>query len=492
MEFFEASGNWIVALGKTLVHSLWIGLLLLSALKITLQFIPGRYSLFRYRMATVSLFVFIVMIMAVFFILYAPLQDLPGNPQPTIYIPLLLPSIHGFSISSGGSHVMLICTVSCYIYFTGILVMLIRSVLSFSLIRKIKREGIAIQGEWYNRFLQIKLRLGIRKSVTLLESNSLNVPALVGLLKPAIIVPAGMFTHLSMDQAETILVHELYHLKRLDFLVNIIQLFVEGLFFYNPAVWAISRIIRSERENCCDDQVLQSCEDPLVYARALFQLAGHHQQLHQLIPGAGGRDQFQLLSRIKRILKQTAMKTNIREKLFSFMLLAGGMIILITVSAFSSGFSITRHQDSRQEVGPSPIAAYAIPLEKAVLAQDTLPKADQRDLEKIDEKDLERAKEEALESIDWEKIKKDMEAAKLEALESIDWEEIKRDMEAAKLEALESIDWEEIKRGYGGHRPKLRNHWNRIDWEDDKEIEASMEEVDWIAIRKEIEGDGRV
>lgn len=95
-----------------------------------------------------------------------------------------------------------------------------------------------------------------------MESGIITVPALVGYIKPVILVPAGMLSNLSVSQVETILMHELYHLRRFDAIANMIQLLIENIFFYNPAVWAISNIIRTEREKCCDDRVLDSCGDP--------------------------------------------------------------------------------------------------------------------------------------------------------------------------------------------------------------------------------------
>jgi bla regulator protein BlaR1 len=508
MEFFEASGNWTVALGKTMVHSLWIGLLLLSVLKITLQVLPGRYSLLRYRLTTGSLFLFIGTVVALFIFLYAPMQTQLGMNQPALQIPVLVPFIQGLSVHSGNSPVMLICTICCYIYFAGILFMFIRSILSFSVIRQMKRNGVLVQHEWYDRFLHLKYSLGIRKRVTLLESESLSVPALVGLFKPAIIVPVGMFTHLPADQVETILLHELHHLKRFDFLVNIMQSVVEGLFFYNPAVWTISQMIRTERENCCDDRVIQSCGDPIVYARALFQLAGHHQPFNNLMPGAGGTDQFQLFNRIKRILNQTTMKTNIREKLFSLMLLAGAMIILFTVSGFSSGFSIIRHHDSRMDEEPSRNTSSVLPMQKPVLVLDTIPAPDpvpeavpepeqltEKEKEEIKkeiqaakeaiaeidweaiEMEIQAAKEEALSEIDWEEMKKEVEAAKVEALESIDWEEIKKEMEAARLEAMESIDWEEIQKDIANTKIDIDSMMQEMDFDLDFDFDFDMDEL---------------
>ncbi|MCK5135516.1 MAG: hypothetical protein KAR19_06975 [Bacteroidales bacterium] len=527
MEFFEGSSSGMMALGKTLVHSLWVGLLLLSILKAGLLLIPVRHSNLRYRVATSTLLLFLASVATVFGILYTPLNDRIIDLPDSLRVSTVIPGLYELTGAADSSPVKVICYICSYIYFSGILVILIRSIFSIRNIKGLKRSGSPVRGEWLERFLRLKNQIGVSKRVELLISDRINVPALFGLVKPAIIVPAGMLTNLPVNQVETILMHELYHLRRLDFLVNIVQLVLEGLFFYNPAVWAISRVIRIEREKCCDDRVLQMCKLPMEYASALFQLAQHRQTINTMVPGAGGTDQQQLFIRIKRILNQTTMKTNIREKLFALLLLAGGMVILLTITGFSSGFSIVQHNYYKQNAAP-----FMEPTIKSVIASDTIPIVEEETLEEeileveeeileveeetleVEEEtlealedidweeirqDMEAAKLEALEDIDWEEIRQDMEAAKLEALEDIDWEEIRQDMEAAKLEALEDIDWEEIKEEMAHARIHMDSILKDFDFDFDfdfdmedfkvemKEAMKEMKAIDWEDIRKEME-----
>ena len=268
---------------------------------------------------------------------------------------------------------------------------------------------------------------------------------------------------LPVSQIETILMHELYHLKRRDFLVNIMQLFVEGVLFYHPVVWIISGFIRSEREHCCDDMVLRETDNPVNYARALIHIA-EQQQFTRLVPGAVGSRKDQFNSRIKRILNYNTMKTNIRDKILSLSLLAGSIILLLTISGFSAGPSFFRIDKMHGENIYEP----ADPIE--IVVQDTI------------RKDSKHAELEVIEEI---------EVAHLEALEEIeeiDWEEMKVEIEAAHLEALEEIeeiDWEEI-------REEMRQSFSemKLDMEEMKrEIETSMNEIDWDEIREDIEED---
>src|SRR5213075_1678041 len=112
----------------------------------------------------------------------------------------------------------------------------------------------------------------LRRAVKLVESAAVEVPAVISWLRPVVLLPASTLTGLAPKQIEMVLAHELAHIRRHDFLVNILQAVVETLMFYHPAVWWMSRRLRIERENCCDDLAVAVCGDALQYARALTRL----------------------------------------------------------------------------------------------------------------------------------------------------------------------------------------------------------------------------
>src|SRR6185436_4431619 len=118
----------------------------------------------------------------------------------------------------------------------------------------------------------LSARLGITRAVRLVESAAVDVPSVVGWLRPAILLPISSLTGLTHQQLEMVLAHELAHIRRHDFLVNALQSVAETLLFYHPAAWWISRQIRIERENCCDDLAVATCGDAIQYARTLAQL----------------------------------------------------------------------------------------------------------------------------------------------------------------------------------------------------------------------------
>lgn len=144
---------------------------------------------------------------------------------------------------------------------------------------------------------QLSNALGIQKTISLVESALVQVPTVVGWLKPVILLPVSALSGLSSEQIEAILAHELAHIKRYDYLINILQTVVEILGFYHPAVWWVSRKIRVERENCCDDLAVSFSSDRVCYARALTSM--EEIRSDRLAVAASGGSLF---SRICRLL----------------------------------------------------------------------------------------------------------------------------------------------------------------------------------------------
>ena len=410
MGLFEVNGIWMYAIGKTVFHSIWIGLLILALLRLALTYIPGRLSGLRYSISVSALLLLFISCIVAFLLLYEPIS--PMQDAPTYY-----GAFPRVSIGETALDTSLLFILFGYIYFAGALFMLLRSVISLAYIRRLQSSGVPLGPEWQARFMQICKSLEIKRSVEFLESARVKGPLLLAYLKPAVIIPAGMITMLPVSQIETILMHELYHLKRRDFLVNIMQLFVEGVLFYHPVVWIISGFIRSEREHCCDDMVLRETDNPVNYAKALIHIA-EQQQFTRLAPGAVGSRKDQFYSRIKRILSYNTMKTNMRDKILSLSLLAGSIILLLTISGFSAGSSFFRIDKMHGENMYEP----ANPI--VIVVQDTI---------------REDSKHAELEEIDWEEIREEMRQS---------FSEMKLDMEAMKREietAMNEIDWDEIR-----------------------------------------------
>ncbi|HWB91467.1 MAG TPA: M56 family metallopeptidase [Puia sp.] len=203
---------------------------------------------------------------------------------------------------------------------------------------RLRRYRVFAAGEeWKDRLSALMMRLGIRKPVELLQSGLISVPVTFGYLKPTILVPLGMLANLPADQVETILLHELAHISRNDYLTNLLLHVTEAIFFFNPGIRWIASLLRDEREACCDDVVLQGTENRNSYFDALvaFKELAIGRQGYGLQLGAGKKD---LLWRIRRMLNQENKKLRFMEKaILSCGLTAILAICLITLRAGDRG-----------------------------------------------------------------------------------------------------------------------------------------------------------
>jgi beta-lactamase regulating signal transducer with metallopeptidase domain len=134
--------------------------------------------------------------------------------------------------------------------------------------------------------------------VRLCESALVEVPTVIGWLRPVVLLPVSTLAGLSPAQLEALLAHELAHVRRFDYLVNLVQTFGETLLFYHPAVWWVSRRMRVEREHCCDDAAVVACGDAVGYARALAALEGLRAIAPTLAVAAGGGSLWPRIARL--------------------------------------------------------------------------------------------------------------------------------------------------------------------------------------------------
>jgi len=163
----------------------------------------------------------------------------------------------------------------------------------------VRRTVTQASEELQNHFNRIARRFGLRRAIRLALSARINTPMVVGWLRPMLLVPVGILTDMDPVGLEVLLVHELAHIRRHDYFVNVLQCLVEILLFYHPAVWWLSRRVRIERELCCDDVAVAWCADPLLYAETLNRLQELRSETLSPALAAGGGD---LMYRIKRLV----------------------------------------------------------------------------------------------------------------------------------------------------------------------------------------------
>jgi beta-lactamase regulating signal transducer with metallopeptidase domain len=177
--------------------------------------------------------------------------------------------------------------------------------------------------EWQERVGELLVQLRQNRHVLLLESMLIQVPAVVGFLKPVILVPAGMLTQLPADQVESILLHELAHICRRDYLFNLVQYLVDTLFFFNPALLWVSSLIRTERENCCDDVAIRETRSRRQLIEALLSFHEYQQKTRGYALGFAGKDGA-VVRRVERIVHKKNHSLNPGERA----LLMGGLFLL--------------------------------------------------------------------------------------------------------------------------------------------------------------------
>lgn len=190
-------------------------------------------------------------------------------------------------------------------------------------------NATSLTTRWQEQLQLLAAKIGVTAPVQLVESALVQVPAVIGRLRPIILLPACALTGLSKEQLEAVIIHELAHIRRYDYFVNLFQAIVETLLFYHPATWWVSRKIRIERENACDDLAVAVCGDRLLYARALTTLERlRNISVPELAMAAdGGR----LLDRIRRLLDPPAPPANkLAGPLAAAMVLASSVLFLMS------------------------------------------------------------------------------------------------------------------------------------------------------------------
>jgi beta-lactamase regulating signal transducer with metallopeptidase domain len=232
------------------------------------------------------------------------------------------------------------------VWLLGVLVLSVRLVGGWVVVQRLGRRGARpTQGDTRARFLELTQRLRIRRPVRLLESVEVPVPTVIGWLRAAVLVPVGALAGLPPQQLEALLAHELAHIRRHDYLVNLLQTGVETVLFYHPAVWWVSHSIRLERENCCDDLVVAVLGDRLTYARALTSLEELGRVPGPLVLAATNSG---LLPRVRRILGLPPVSAGLSATG------VGGMIVITLILAAVLGASAAKPVAPTERV---PVAA---------------------------------------------------------------------------------------------------------------------------------------
>lgn len=292
----------IQAIGWALLHSIWQGLLIVLLLKLALTLIPTHKSTLRYGVSLAGL----AAIPIAGFVTVGLLL-----PQISPAAPLMPPMLPHAATAPAEGPASLFLGVTTYIenqmpfilsaWIAGVMVCSLRLAAGWVYLSHLTSTSQPVSGYWQELTSDLARQLAVRRDIRLAESGHTDSPAVIGIFKPVILVPIGMFAGLSAQQVEAVLLHELTHIRRHDFMVNLAQSLMEVVYFFNPFVWIISSMVRDEREFCCDDVVVQRYSRR-VYAEALAYLETSRALKTKLsLSLSGGKNN--LLYRIKRFME---------------------------------------------------------------------------------------------------------------------------------------------------------------------------------------------
>jgi TonB family protein len=303
---------WIDVAGWTLVHFVWQGAVIGGGAAVGFWLLQNATSEARYTMASAALILMLLSPVVTAGLLSSPSASVMSAPSATspVFLPLVTPN----GPLNGGTGKPLPGAVSVrprlvqvlpaivVMWLIGVAVLLARLGGGWWRVRTLQRAArTAPSSPWQVAADRLGRQLGLRCRVHVTESDAVDTPAAIGWWRPVIILPLAALSGLTPAQIDAILTHELAHIRRHDYVVNVLQHVTETVLFYHPAVWWVSSRMRIEREQCCDAVVVDICGDPLDYAAALTHLEeARSTDAVFAIAATGGR----LVKRIRRLLGQ--------------------------------------------------------------------------------------------------------------------------------------------------------------------------------------------
>ena len=336
------------ALSAALLDFVWQGLLAAFLLWTALFVLKNRSARARYAVSCVALAVMAALPVVTACLIYTAQASMRHTPAGTMSArgPLDLPAAMPGAAASSLAWAGWLAHWALPLWSCGVLLFSLRLVWASRQISALRREAKPAEAAVLAIVAGLQERMQLARPVRALVSAVADCPSVVGWIKPVVLLPAATVLGLTPQQLEAVLAHELAHILRYDYLVNMLQTVVETLLFYHPAVWWASARIRHERELCCDDLAVDSCGDALCYARALTRLERLRATTPRLALGSAGGP---LLYRIQRLAGDTGWQRG-PSKLPGILALSLGLI------CFALNVDWARGQ---QQAAPAPEPAAA-------------------------------------------------------------------------------------------------------------------------------------
>jgi TonB family protein len=362
----ELSRQWLVhSVGWTLLHFCWQGAVVAALLWCVLQVVDERRSQLRYAACCVSLGLMVALPAATLFHLGAAdyrlalaLRDAPMDAGLTLTVRAADAGVGGAWWARAAATLDRSMPWLLLAWMAGAAMFLVRLCVGFDVTRRMRRSAMEAPESLQAMFARLTQAMRLLRPVRLLRSALVEVPTVIGWLRPMVLLPASCFTGLSEMQIEAVLCHELAHIRRHDYLVSVVQSVVESLLFYHPAVWWVSRQMRRERECCCDAVAVAMGGDVLLYARALKSLEERRELYPAMALGANGGV---LTMRIKRLLG--CSDRSAAAQAASIVLLAA-MVVTVGAAVGRLAYAQDSQGESSAEVKQVPPAVQATPESK--------------------------------------------------------------------------------------------------------------------------------
>ena len=354
--------NVTQALGWALLHSLWQCALAAAALASLLAIVPLRAARTRYALAVTTLILMLAAPVGTTVRLRAEAPWVAALVAPAPRVVATPPGTEPVTPSAARPGPSLQTRIRADLepalpwivvaWLVGVMILSVRLASGWLVTRKLSSVGTRpVPQACRDALARLVLRLGVTRPVRLLESAMVQVPAVIGWLRPVVLLPASALTGLTPLQLDALLAHELAHVRRYDYLVNLLQSAIETLLFYHPAVWWVSRHVREEREHCCDDMAVAACGDAHFYATALLGMERLRSPLPTLSMAAAGGS---LVERVRRLMAPVPAEIFPRE-------LAGAFAVMLALVLTVGGSLVAGSADSWWFGAPADRAAALAP-----------------------------------------------------------------------------------------------------------------------------------
>ena len=334
-------------LGLSLVHFVWQGAVLAAVAAAGIAI--ARQASTRYAIAIGALMLMVASPVLTYAILSESSSAMSVSAQnlvPVIAHAVNLASHRVVPTSRSAFASGTLLTGLVELWFVGVLLFSLRTAGGFFIVTRLRRrDSKPMCPELLVVCREMQQRLGITRVIRYCESLHLDAPAVIGWFRPVVLLPISALAGLTELQLRAVITHELAHIRRLDAFFNLFQVAAETLLFYHPAVWWLSKRIRVERENCCDDVALTTCGNPAEYARALALM----EEWRAAPSFAMAANRGPLASRVTRLLGITEKGSSLRNAGLAFAVLCLAAALLAGNALFGLVRSVSAHSLNLQQ-----------------------------------------------------------------------------------------------------------------------------------------------